>query len=81
MLKALQKRVASIDQAKLIKLSNKYQKFLKIKQTQNLKLWLQYWKKTFTNGTKLELPELAQHRPLFDFIKAVLDLKPDFSTY
>lgn len=81
MLQALKKRVAPTDQARLIELSTKYQKLLKIGRNQSLEVWLQHWEKTFTDGTKLGLPELAQHRPLFDFIKAVSDLEPDFSTY
>lgn len=81
MLRAFKKRVAPTDQARLIELSHKYQKLLSIGRSQNLRIWLQHWKKTYTKGQELGLPEVANQRPLYDFMEAVSDLEPGFSTF
>ena len=81
MLRALKKRVAPTDRARLIELSHKYHKLLSIGRSQNLEIWLQQWEKTYTDGQELGLPEIANQRPLYDFIEAVSDLEPGFSTF
>ena len=81
MLRALKKRVAPTDRARLIELSHKYHKLQSIGRSQNLEMWLQQWERTYTEGQELGLPEVANQRPLYDFLQAVSDLEPGYSTF
>jgi cell division protein YceG involved in septum cleavage len=79
MLIALKQSVAPSDQARELELTNRYQKLKKAPKGQNIDDWLKQWEKTYASCKKLDLPDVARTRLLYDFLKAVQELAPDFA--
>src|SRR4051812_33326379 len=78
-LTALKKRLAPTDRARKLELSQKYQALKKAPRQGPLDKWLQQWEKVYTDAKKLELPEVQDDRPLYDFLLAIKFLEPNFA--
>jgi hypothetical protein len=68
MLVTLKQRVAPTDQARKIELINQYQKLKEAPHSQNLDTWFQQWEKTYKECKQLNLPDVEDDRPLYDFL-------------
>jgi Reverse transcriptase (RNA-dependent DNA polymerase) len=79
-LSALQKRVAPTPRAREIELSRVYQDLKQAPKAQGVDIWLQRWEKTFTEATKLNLPDVLGDRATYDFLIAVKALDSEFSS-
>jgi hypothetical protein len=71
MLVALKKRLAPTDYARKLDLAHKYNKLKKFSKKEDIEKWLKDWETTYTDGKKLNIPEVADERSLFDFTHAV----------
>ena len=81
MLVALKQRIAPTDQARKLKLTNQYQKLKKGPKTQNIDEWLKLWETTYMDCREFDLPDIAKTRPIYDFLQAVKDMTPDFTSF
>jgi hypothetical protein len=79
MLVTLKQRVAPTDQARKIELINQYQKLKEAPHSQNLDTWFQQWEKTYKECKQLNLPDVEDDRPLYDFLKAISGIAPEFA--
>ncbi|EKG09419.1 Integrase catalytic core, partial [Macrophomina phaseolina MS6] len=81
-LRALQKRLAPTDQARLLELEHQYHQLCKPPRSQNVESWLQQWEKLYTEAKKHNLAEVSDNRPTRDFLLALKPIEPQFvSTY
>jgi len=71
MLVALKKRLAPTDYARKLDLARKYNKLKTYSKRDDLEKWLKDWETTFADGKKLQIPEVAEERSLFDFTHAI----------
>jgi hypothetical protein len=78
LLQALQKRLAPNDRARRVDLAKDYQALKKPPTTTGVEKWLQQWETTYAEAERLNLPEILDHRALFDFLMAARSLD---STY
>ena len=81
MLIELQKRLRPTDQPRELDLSTKYQKLKKAPKAHDLDNWLRNWEKVYHECNKINLPEVQGTRAVRDFLRAVLSIIPEFSTY
>ena len=79
-LKALKQRVAPTDRARKLELSQRYAKLRKAPKSQNIEVWLQSWEQTYMECKDLKLPIVEDNLPLYDFLHAVSELTPEFSS-
>jgi len=79
-LKALKQRVAPTDRARKLELSQRYAKLRKAPKSQNIEVWLQLWEQTYMECKDLKLPIVEDNLPLYDFLHAVSELVPEFSS-
>ena len=77
---ALRQRVAPTDRARKLELSQRYGKLKKAPRSQNIEAWLQTWEQTYTECKQLKIPIVEDNLPLYDFLNAVADIAPDFSS-
>jgi hypothetical protein len=80
MLVALQKRLAPTDKTKKIQLKNRYNKLKKFRKNGSIEQWLETWERTYTEAKALRLLDVANERPLFDFIQAISSIDPGFAS-
>jgi hypothetical protein len=80
MLVNLKNRVSPTDQARKIELVNRYQRMKMTPKAQNIDAWLQEWEKVYTNCKALNLPDVDEDRSLFDFLHAISNVAPEFTT-
>ena len=71
MLIALKKRLAPTDYTRKLELIYKYNKLKKFSKKEDVEKWLKDWETTFADGKKLNIPEVADERSLFDFTHAI----------
>jgi hypothetical protein len=71
MLVALKKRLAPTDYARKLDLAHKYNKLKTYSKKDDLEKWLKDWETTYTDGKKLQIPEVVEERSLFDFTHAI----------
>jgi hypothetical protein len=71
MLVALKKRLAPTDYARKLDLARKYNKLKTYSKREDVEKWLKDWETTYADGKKLNIPEVADERSLFDFTHAV----------
>ena len=81
MLTTLMNRVAPTDRARSIELIKSWKKALKAGKKQNQEIWLANLEKLQAQCTKVKLPEIQGHRPLFDFLHAVSNINTKFAGY
>jgi hypothetical protein len=79
MLVALKQHVAPTDQAREIELTKQYQKLKEAPRSQDLDTWLQQWEKTYKECKQLELPDVYEDRPLYDFLNAISGIASEFA--
>jgi hypothetical protein len=81
MLTELQKRLQPTDQLRELDLSVKYQELNKAPKAQGLDTWLQNWEKVYHECNKINLPDVQGICGVRDFLRAVITITPEFSTY
>ena len=77
---ALKQRVAPTDRARKLELSQRYARLRKTPKSQSVEVWLQSWEQTYTECKDLKLPIVEDNLPLYDFLHAVSELAPEFSS-
>ena len=80
MLVALKKRLAPTDFARKQELARKYNKLKKYTKRDDIEKWLKDWETTFTDATKLRIPEVADDRSLFDFAHAISSIDSGYAS-
>lgn len=80
MLVALKKRLAPTDYAQKLDVVQKYNKLKTYSKEEDVEKWLEDWETIYTNGKKLNIPEVADERPLFDFTHAVSVIDSGYSS-
>jgi len=70
-LRELQKRLAPTDRARKIETLRQYQALQKPPKMQSIDKWLKDWEQMYTEAKKLNLAEVQDERPLFDFLNAL----------
>ena len=80
MLSALKERIAPMDLACQRELAAQYQKLKKAPRSQNIESWIEQWELTYTKCKKLNLPEVSDTRPQYDFLNAIAEISSEFAT-
>mgnify|MGYP003622956889 CR=1 FL=1 len=80
MLVALKKRLAPTDYARKLELASKYNKLKRYTKRENVEKWLKDWETTFADGTKLNIPEVADNRSLLDFTHAISSIDAGYAS-
>jgi hypothetical protein len=80
MLVELRRRLAPKDQARKLEVIDQYQKLKVYNKRQEVEKWLRAWEITYSEAAKLNLPEVADDRPLFDFTRAIQSLDSVYSS-
>jgi len=80
MLIALKKRLAPTDYARKLDLATKYNKLKTFSKQEDVEKWLKDWEITYTDGKKLNIPEVADNRSLFDFTHAISSIDSGFAS-
>ena len=76
MIATLKLRIAPTDRARELELIRTYQELKKSPKTQQTDVWLNSWEKTYKQMTDLNLPDVHDKRPLFDFLLAIKGNNP-----
>jgi hypothetical protein len=80
MLVALKKRLAPTDYAQKLDVVQKYNKLKTYSKEEDVEKWLKDWETIYTDGKKLNIPEVADERSLFDFTHAVSVVDSGYSS-
>ena len=78
---ALKQRIAPTDQARKTELQNRYRKLQKMPRNQNIDNYLWEWERTYTECKELNLADVDDNWPLFDFLNAVSGIATSFAEY
>lgn len=81
MLVKLQKRFSPTDEAREWEVIQRYRKLMTSPHNRAIEPWLQDWEKTYDDCRRLELPDTDGNRPARDFIYAVDNIEPGFTSY
>ena len=79
MLQALQTRLAPTDRARKIDLTRQYNELKRTPKTQSIDVWLQRWEKIYVDAVRINLPDVQDERPLYDFLSAIKGLDSTFA--
>ena len=77
---ALRQRVAPSDRARKLELSQQYGKLMMAPQPEDIEAWLQAWEQTYTKCKRLRIPIVEDNLPVYDFLNAIADIAPEFSS-
>jgi len=77
---ALRQRVAPSDRARKLDLSQQYGKLMMAPQPEDIEAWLQAWEQTYTKCKRLKIPIVEDNLPVYDFLNAIADIAPEFSS-
>jgi len=80
MLVALKKRLAPTDYARKLEITKKYLNTKTFSKTEEVETWLKRWETIYTDGKKLDIPEVSGERPLFDFTHAISAIDSGYSS-
>jgi len=80
MLVALKNRLAPTDYARKLELAYKYSKLKTFSKQEDIEKWLKDWETTYTDGKKLNIPEVADDRSLYDFTHAIASIDVGFAS-
>lgn len=76
---SLKQRLAPTDRARKYELSKQYQELQKGPKGQQTEKWIQEWEKVLSDAEKLQLAEVQDDKPLYDFLNAVRGINPGFA--
>ena len=62
-----------------MELSVKYHSLKKLTKNQPVENWLRDWEKTYNDALALDLLDIKNNRPLYDFLYAVKAIDPTFA--
>lgn len=71
MLLALKTRLAPMDSMRILEVRKRYRALLRAPKAQNLDRWLLDWERTYFKACQLGLPEIENHKCLYDFLNAL----------
>ena len=80
MMVALKKRLAPTDYARKLDLARKYNQLKKYTKREDIEKWLKDWETTYTDGKKLNIPEVADNRSLLDFTHAISSIDAGYAS-
>ena len=80
MLVALKKRLAPTDFARKQDIVRKYNKMKTYSKREDIETWLKDWEIIYTDAQKLNLPEVADDRSLFDFTHAISSIDAGYAS-
>ena len=81
MLVNLQSRLKPKEDVRRLQLTDQYRELQKSPKSKNLDNWLMNWEKVYREGIALTQPIVQQDTAVQDFLRAVFDLTPDFSSF
>ena len=80
MLVALKKRIAPTDRARKMELVRKYREIQRGPVNQQIDHWILEWEKICTDAEQLNIAEVQEERPLYDFLNAIRYVDAGFVT-
>ncbi len=81
MLVNLQSHLKPKDDVRRLQLTDQYHELQKSPKNKNLDSWLMNWEKVYQEGIALTQPIVQKDTAVQDFLRAVFDLIPDFSSF
>jgi hypothetical protein len=78
-LSALKKRIAPTDRARELEVTRQYRDLQKAPKNQQIKKWIEQWEKIHADAENLDLLDIKNGRPLYDFLNAVRTISPGFA--
>jgi len=81
MLLALKQRIAPTDRAREVEHITQHQKLKEPAQNHNIDEWIKKWETTYANCKEMDLPDVAGTRPIHDFLDAVRNMAPEFTSF
>ena len=78
-LRALKLRLAPSDDARNLEIEQRYHRLCKGSGTQNIEVWLDDWRTTYTQAKKHSVAEVTGIRPVRDFLMAIRSKEPTFA--
>jgi len=80
MLLALKKQLSPTDYAKKLDVVRKYNKLKTYNKRENVENWLKDWETTYTDGKKLQIPDVSDERSLIDFTTAIASIDSGYAS-
>ena len=81
MLVNLQNRLKPREDVRRLQLTDQYRELQKSPKNKSLDSWLINWEKVYREGIALTQPIVQKDTAVQDFLRAVFDLTPDFSSF
>ena len=81
MLVNLQQRLKPRDDVRRLQLTDQYRELQKSPKNKYLDTWIINWEKVYREGIALTQPIVQKDTAVQDFLRAVFDIAPDFSSY
>src|SRR5437764_13351224 len=81
MLVNLQQRLKPRDDVRRLQLTDQYRELQKSPKNKYLDTWIINWEKVYREGIALTQPIVQKDTAVQDFLRAVFDLTPDFSSF
>jgi transposase InsO family protein len=81
MLVNLQQRLKPRDDVRRLQLTDQYRELQKSPKNKNLDTWIITWEKVYREGIALTQPIVQKDTAVQDFLRAVFDIAPDFSSF
>lgn len=81
MLVNLQQRLKPKDDVRRYQLTDQYRELQKSPRNENLDAWMTSWEKVYREGIELTQPIVQKDTAVQDFLRAVYDIAPDFSSF
>jgi hypothetical protein len=81
MLVNLQQRLKPKDDVRRHQLTDQYRELQKSPRHQNLDAWITRWEKLYREGVELTQPIVQKDMAVQDFLRAIFDIAPDFSSF
>jgi hypothetical protein len=81
MLVNLRQRLKPRNNVRRLQLTEQYRELQKLLKNKNLNIWITSWEKVYREGIALTQPIVQKDIAVQDFLRAVFDLAPDFSSF
>jgi hypothetical protein len=81
MLVNLQDRLKPRDDIRRLQLTDQYRELQKSPKNKNLDAWIISWEKVYREGVALTQPIVQKDTAVHDFLRAVNEIAPDFSSF
>jgi len=81
MLVNLQNRLKPKEDVRRLQLTDQYRELQKFPKNKNIDAWIMTWEKVYREGIALTQPIVQKDTAVQDFLRAVFELAPDFSSF